>query len=78
MPSPNKEETKLEPRTTHVPKSWTRKKIQRDTKYLIRHGTNQPNRENTKDQNSMARKGRGTIWIGRLDQFESRNSNMWK
>ena len=42
MTSPNKEKAKLEPRTTHVPKLDT-KKIQRDMKYLTRHGTNQPN-----------------------------------
>ena len=74
MPSPNKEEPKLEPRTTHVSKIGHEKNPKG---YEISNKTwdqsNQPTPilTNTKDQkNSMARKGRGTIWIGRLDQFE--------
>ena len=82
MPSPNKEEMKLEPRTTHVPKVGHEKNPKG---YEISHKTWDQSTQplpiptNTKDQkNSMARKGRGTIWIGRLDQFENRNFNMWK
>ena len=71
MPSPNKEEPKLEPRTTHVSKIGH--EIQRDISNKTWDQSIQPTPilTNTKDQkNSMARKGRGTIWIGRLDQFE--------
>ena len=42
MPSPNKEEPKLEPRTTQVSKIG-HEKNPKGYKYLIRHGTNQTN-----------------------------------
>ena len=68
---------KLEPRTDHVPKIGHEKNPKG---YEISQKTldqsTQPRK--TKDQmNSMARNGWGTIWIGRLDQFEIRNFNMW-